>query len=151
MILLKLFWEFLKIGLFSVGGGMATLPFLYDLADSTGWYTYYKTLIEHFLSGHSAFWDKVRDIWLVVLKLDNPIPGFLVTVYTVYVGATPAQLWTCYDFITLIPTFVNVIMLFLLSNKFIMLLKDYKARYLGIGKVDENTRLFYEQVGKTTK
>lgn len=40
MILLKLFWEFLKIGLFSVGGGMATLPFLYDLADSTDWYTY---------------------------------------------------------------------------------------------------------------
>lgn len=40
MILLKLFWEFLKIGLFSVGGGMATLPFLYDLADSMGWYTY---------------------------------------------------------------------------------------------------------------
>lgn len=125
--------------------------FLFALTTCTGWYTYYKPLIEHFLSGHSAFWDKVRDIWLVVLKLDNPIPGFLVTVYTVYVGATPAQLWTCYDFITLIPTFVNVIMLFLLSNKFIMLLKDYKARYLGIGKVDENTRLFYEQVGKTTK
>ena len=40
MILLKLFWEFLKIGLFSVGGGMATLPFLYDLSDSTGWFTH---------------------------------------------------------------------------------------------------------------
>lgn len=40
MILLQLFWEFLKIGLFSVGGGMATLPFLYDLSDSTGWFTY---------------------------------------------------------------------------------------------------------------
>ena len=40
MILLRLFWEFLKIGMFSVGGGMATLPFLYDLADNTGWYTY---------------------------------------------------------------------------------------------------------------
>ena len=40
MILLQLFWEFLKIGLFSVGGGMATLPFLYDLSDKTGWYTY---------------------------------------------------------------------------------------------------------------
>lgn len=35
---LLLFWEFLKIGLFSVGGGMATLPFLYDLSDSTGWF-----------------------------------------------------------------------------------------------------------------
>ena len=39
MILLQLFWEFLKIGLFSVGGGMATLPFLYDLSDKMGWYT----------------------------------------------------------------------------------------------------------------
>lgn len=38
MIYLQLFWEFLKIGLFAVGGGMATLPFLQDLAVSTGWY-----------------------------------------------------------------------------------------------------------------
>lgn len=40
MILLRLFFEFLKIGLFSVGGGMATLPFLYDMSDSTGWFTH---------------------------------------------------------------------------------------------------------------
>lgn len=40
MIELLLFWEFLKIGFFSVGGGMATLPFLYDLSDSTGWFTH---------------------------------------------------------------------------------------------------------------
>ena len=40
MIYLRLFWEFFKTGLFAIGGGMATLPFLYDLADSTGWYTY---------------------------------------------------------------------------------------------------------------
>ena len=36
MIYLQLFWEFLKIGLFAVGGGMATLPFLQDLAEKTG-------------------------------------------------------------------------------------------------------------------
>ena len=40
MIYLQLFWEFLKIGLFAVGGGMATLPFLSDIADKTGWYTH---------------------------------------------------------------------------------------------------------------
>ena len=40
MILLRLFFEFFKIGLFSVGGGMATLPFLYDMADKTGWFDY---------------------------------------------------------------------------------------------------------------
>ena len=31
MIYLQLFWEFFKTGLFAVGGGMATIPFLYDL------------------------------------------------------------------------------------------------------------------------
>ena len=40
MILLKLFWEFLKAGLFTVGGGMASLPFLYDISDKTGWFTH---------------------------------------------------------------------------------------------------------------
>ena len=39
MILLRLFWEFFKTGLFAVGGGMATLPFLYDMAEKTGWFT----------------------------------------------------------------------------------------------------------------
>lgn len=39
MIYLRLFWEFLKIGLFAVGGGMATIPFLQELAYKTGWYS----------------------------------------------------------------------------------------------------------------
>lgn len=40
MILLQLFWEFFKTGLFAVGGGMATLPFLQSIGESTGWYSY---------------------------------------------------------------------------------------------------------------
>lgn len=40
MIFLKLFWAFFKTGLFAVGGGMATIPFLYDISDSTGWFTH---------------------------------------------------------------------------------------------------------------
>ena len=39
MIYLRLFWEFFKTGLFAVGGGMATVPFLQDIASKTGWYT----------------------------------------------------------------------------------------------------------------
>ena len=39
MIYLRLFFEFFKTGLFAVGGGMATLPFLYDMADKTHWFT----------------------------------------------------------------------------------------------------------------
>lgn len=40
MIYLRLFIEFFKTGLFAVGGGMATLPFLYAMSDSTGWFTH---------------------------------------------------------------------------------------------------------------
>ena len=39
MMYLRLFFEFFKVGLFAVGGGMATFPFLSALADKTGWYT----------------------------------------------------------------------------------------------------------------
>ena len=39
MIYLKLFLEFFHIGLFSFGGGYATLPFLYHIADVQKWYT----------------------------------------------------------------------------------------------------------------
>ena len=40
MLYLRLFWEFFKTGLFAVGGGMATLPFLYSMSDATGWFTH---------------------------------------------------------------------------------------------------------------
>ena len=39
MIYLRLFFEFFKTGLFAVGGGLATLPFLNEMADNTGWFT----------------------------------------------------------------------------------------------------------------
>ena len=39
MLYLRLFFEFFKTGLFAVGGGMATIPFLYDMAEATGWFT----------------------------------------------------------------------------------------------------------------
>ena len=38
--LLRLILEFAKTGLFSVGGGLATLPFLYEMSDSTGSFTH---------------------------------------------------------------------------------------------------------------
>lgn len=39
MIYLTLAYEFFKVGLFSIGGGMATLPFLMDLTTKYDWYT----------------------------------------------------------------------------------------------------------------
>ena len=50
MILLRLFYEFFKTGLFSVGGGMATIPFLQHMGETTGWFT------NQDLSPHRARW-----------------------------------------------------------------------------------------------
>ncbi|MCL1828156.1 MAG: chromate transporter [Oscillospiraceae bacterium] len=39
MIYLRLFFEFFKAGLFAIGGGLATLPFIYDMSDRLEWIT----------------------------------------------------------------------------------------------------------------
>ena len=39
MILLRLYFEFAKVGLFAVGGGLATIPFLQNMGANTGWFT----------------------------------------------------------------------------------------------------------------
>jgi chromate transporter len=39
VIYLRLYYEFFKTGLFAIGGGLATLPFLNNMADTTGWFT----------------------------------------------------------------------------------------------------------------
>lgn len=39
MIFLTLYFEFFKTGLFSIGGGLATLPFLFELAGKYDWFT----------------------------------------------------------------------------------------------------------------
>ena len=40
MTLLRLMFEFFKTGLFAVGGGLATLPLLYEISDKTGWFSH---------------------------------------------------------------------------------------------------------------
>ncbi len=40
MILLLLCWSYFKTGLFSIGGGLATIPFLYEMSDKFGWFTH---------------------------------------------------------------------------------------------------------------
>ena len=70
MIFLRLFWEFFKTGLFAVGGGLATLPFLYDMGARTGWFTAHQ----------------VADMLAVSESTPGPI-GINMAVYTGYTSA----------------------------------------------------------------
>lgn len=37
--MLRLMWEFFKTGLFAIGGGMATFPFLQEMSENYGWFS----------------------------------------------------------------------------------------------------------------
>ncbi len=39
MIYLELFFAFFEIGLFAIGGGLATVPFLFELSEETNWFS----------------------------------------------------------------------------------------------------------------
>ncbi len=39
MLYLTMIYEFFKVGLFSIGGGLATLPFLFDISERYPWFT----------------------------------------------------------------------------------------------------------------
>ena len=73
MIYLQLFFEFFKTGLFAVGGGMATLPFLYDMAEKTNWFT----------SGQLAD----------MIAVSESTPGPIGVNMATYVGFTIAGFW----------------------------------------------------------
>lgn len=118
--------------------------FLFGLTTSTGWFTYYSVILKHWLGNNKKILAVAEKIFI----LGTPIWGMLVTLANVYADGTPAQLWTICDFTTIVPTFVNVVTLFMLSGTFVKLLKDYKARYMGIGEVDPEMELFFEDKKK---
>ena len=44
MILLRLFYEFFIVGLFMFGGGLAAIPFLKQMSETTGWFTIHQLM-----------------------------------------------------------------------------------------------------------
>ena len=60
-------------------------------------------------------------------------------------------MWAIADCINAIPTFTNVVVLILLHKTFLKLLRDYKARYLGVGTVDPSFKVFYDTEDQPVK
>lgn len=115
--------------------------FLFALSTTTGWWAYFEVLLRH-MCGEN---EKLKRILINAFKVIYPIPGFLVVVLAA-VGndISGADIWEIANLTTGVPAFVNLIVIIILSGKFFQLLKDYKARYLGIGEVDPNFKIFDE-------
>jgi len=114
--------------------------FLFGITTSSGWYSYYEIILRHVLKGKVELKNKI----LKVYRLLYQIPGVLMVVYAVSNGLPGKYVWYFADISSAIPTFINIFAVLLLSGKFFALLKDYKARYLGIGTVDPDFKVFYE-------
>lgn len=122
--------------------------FLFGLTTTGGWYAYYEILLRHLFKENVA----MKDLILKIYKYTYPLPGYLMVVYAMVKGLPGAAVWNFADITSAIPTFINVIVILILSPTYFKLLKDYKARYLGIGEVDPSFNVFYEdKVKKVSK
>lgn len=126
---------------------VAISVFLFGLTTTTGWYAYYEILLRHLLKNRLDLKNKI----LLVYKWIYPVPGIIMVLLAVFAEIPGGALWLFADFTSAIPTFVNVVVILILSPTFIKLVKDYKARYLGEGTVDKNFKLFYEEDVKVKK
>lgn len=114
--------------------------FLFGLTTSSGVYAQIEVVVRY-LVGES----KLKKIVLTIYKWSYPIPSLALVYIAVYMGYPGTTIWLFSDFSTALPIFANIIALLILTPKFVSLLSDYKARYLGQGKVDPDFRIFYEK------
>ncbi|MDD5922090.1 MAG: sodium:alanine symporter family protein [Eubacteriales bacterium] len=127
---------------FGVGGKIfiGVMMALFGITTTAGWFTYYISVIQWIFRKHPV----VRDRICLIFKFIFPIPN-LIIVWSVSKGGFDANLfWAIVDITLLIPVFTNLLAMFLLRNDFWPLFRDYKARYMGIGEVDPNFYVFYE-------
>ena len=104
MILLRLYFEFFKTGLFAFGGAIATIPFLSDMGARTGWFT------QEFLAD--------------MLAVSESTPGPIGVNTATYVGYTVAGLPGCV--IATLGLITPSIIVILIVSAFLKAFKDNK-------------------------
>ncbi len=119
---------------------IAIAVFLFGMTTTTGWFLYYEVLLRHLFTKNPKLKDTVIAIWKPVYV----IPGLINVYIAVTGGLGPEFMWLVADTINAIPTFINCFVLIIIHKFFLILLNDYKARYLGKGTVDPNFKVFYD-------
>ena len=106
------------------------------------------TLSTSVLVAVPVFWLGMLLQILFGIKLIYVLPGFLAVFLTINSGFASSRVWAIVDLGTGVPTFANLFAMVFLLGKFFALLKDYKARYMGIGEVDPEFVIWYEDKKK---
>lgn len=119
---------------------IAVAVFLFGMTTTTGWFVYYEVLLRQLFRKKPALKDKI----IAGFKVFYVLPGMFNVYLAVSGGNGPEFMWLLADSLNAIPTFVNIIALLVLYKTFLLLMNDYKARYLGVGTVDPNFKVFYD-------
>lgn len=100
MIYLELFIEFFKIGLFSMGGGLATLPFLNKLVDTKDWYSM----------------EELTNL----IAVSESTPGAIGVNMATYAGYLTANIFGSLvaTFALVLPSYIIIIMIYRFLDKF---------------------------------
>lgn len=122
---------------------VTVIIFLFALTSASGWYVNREIIARHLLNKNKV----VKKHVLKYLKVLCALPEFLFVVYVVTFQYPDKDVWLMTGIMTAVPTFINIFFLLVLSHQFKKLVQDYKARYLNIGQIDEDVRLFYEETG----
>lgn len=100
MIYVILFLEFFKVGLFTIGGGLASIPFFYDLAKKYTWIT--------------------NDMIVDMIAISQSTPGPVGINMATYVGFKSGQIFGAIisTFAIVLPSFIIIIIISKFLNKF---------------------------------
>ena len=103
-------------------------------------YAQIEVLVRYLIGEGRAAEEKI----LTIYKWSYSISALLLVIVAVINGMPGTTVWLFADMATALPIFANLLALLLLSGKFFELLRDYKARYMGIGEIDPEFKIFYE-------
>jgi AGCS family alanine or glycine:cation symporter len=112
--------------------------FLFGITTTSGFYAQIEVLVRYII-GDTKHKAKI----LAAYKWLYPLPAFLLVVFAVEYHMPTAHVWLFADMATALPIFANIVALAVLFPDFVSLLKDYKARHMGIGKIDPDFQIFY--------
>ncbi len=116
------------------------MALLFGLTTTSAWYAYDIVNIRYMLRNH----PKTRDMLINAWKFLFPLPNIVIVTTMTLHHYDATFFWALTDIALVLPVFFNLISLFVLRDKFWEIFRDYKARYMGVGKVDPNFPIFYE-------
>lgn len=118
------------------------MALLFGLTTTSAWYAYDIVNIRYMLRNHPVSRDKLIKAW----KFLFPIPNIIIVTTLTLHHYDATVFWAITDISLVLPVFFNLFSLFVLRGKFWEIFRDYKARYMGIGKVDPQFPIFYENI-----